>query len=44
LELDNAGLISSNMAELLVKCVVKMAYRESADKISKISGQSISAM
>lgn len=44
LELDNVGLISSNMAELLVKCVTEMSYRESADKISEISGQSISAM
>ena len=44
LELDNIGLISTNMAELLVKGITELSYRECASKISKMTGQTISAM
>lgn len=44
LELDNIGLISTNMAELLVKSVTEMSYRQSAAKVTEMTGQSISAM
>lgn len=44
LELDNVGLISTNMAELLVKGITEMSYRECAAKISEMTGQTISAM
>lgn len=44
LELDNVGLISTNMAELLVSGITEMSYRECAAKVSGMTGQSISAM
>ena len=44
LQLDNVGLISTNMAELLVKGITEMSYRECAAKVSGMTGQSISAM
>lgn len=44
LQLDNVGLISTNMAELLVKGITEMSYRECAAKISEMTGQVISAM
>ena len=44
LELDNVGLISTNMAELLVSSITEMSYRECAAKVSGMTGQSISAM
>ena len=44
LELDNIGLISTNMAELLVKGITELSYRECAAKVSEMTGQRISAM
>ena len=44
LELENIGLISTNMAELLVKGITELSYRECASKISEMTGQTISAM
>ena len=44
LELENIGLISTNMAELLVKGVTEQSYRACAAQISETTGQTISAM
>lgn len=44
LQLDHIGLISTNMAELLVKGITEMSYRECAAKVSEMTGQTISAM
>ena len=44
LELENVGLISTNMAELLVKGITELSYRECAKQISGMTGQTISAM
>ncbi len=44
LQLDNIGLISTNMAEILVKGITELSYRECAAKVSGMTGQSISAM
>ena len=44
LELDGVGLISTNMAELMVQGITELSYRECAAKISGMTGQSISAM
>lgn len=44
LELDNVGLISTNMAGLLVKGITELSYRECASKVSEMTGQRISAM
>lgn len=44
LELENVGLISTNMARLLVSAITEMSYRECAAKASQMTGQSISAM
>lgn len=44
LQLPSVGLISSNMAELLVKGITELSYRECAAKVSEMTGQSISAM
>ena len=44
LELDHVGLISTNMAELLVKGITELSYRECAAKVSEMTGQTISAM
>lgn len=44
LQPGNVGLISTNMAELLVKGITQMSYRECAAKVSEMTGQTISAM
>ena len=44
LELEHVGFISTNMAELMVKSVTEMSYRECAAKVTEMTGQSISAM
>ena len=44
LQPDNVGLISTNMAELLVKGITELSYRECAKKVSEMTGQTISAM
>ncbi len=44
LKLDHVGLNSSNMAELLVKGITKLSYREYASQGSKMTGRIISAM
>lgn len=44
LELENVGLISTNMAEFLVKGITELSYRECASKVSEMTGQTISAM
>ena len=44
LELDPIGLISTNMAELMVQGITELSYRECVAKISRMTGQSISAM
>ena len=44
LQPDNVGLISTNMAELLVKGITELSYRECAKKVSEMTGQRISAM
>lgn len=44
LELENIGLISTNMAEMLVKGITEQSYRACAAQISETTGQTISAM
>ena len=44
LELDQAGLISTNLAERLVKGITELSYRECAAQVSEMTGQTISAM
>ena len=44
LELNPVGLISTNMAELMVHGITEMSYRECAAKVSEMTGQTISAM
>lgn len=44
LRLDNIGLISENVAELMVSSITEMSYRNCAAKISGMTGQRISAM
>lgn len=44
LGLENIGLISTNMAELLVKGNTELSYRECAAKVREMTGQKISAM
>ena len=44
LELDQVGLISTNMAQLLVKGITELSYRECASQVSEMTGQTISAM
>ncbi len=44
LKLDNIGLISENVVELMVSSITEMSYRNCAEKISEMTGQSISAM
>ena len=44
LELENVGLISMNMAEILVSGITELSYRECAAKASQMTGQTISAM
>ena len=44
LELENIGLISENYASMLVAGITEMSYRTCAEKMSRMTGQSISAM
>lgn len=44
LELDSIGLVSTNMAEIMVHSITEMSYRECAAKVSEMTGQTISAM
>lgn len=44
LEISGVGLISMNMAEQMVCNITEMSYRETAEKITEMTGQSISAM
>ena len=44
LELGNIGLISENNASMLVAGITEMSYRTCAEKMSRMTGQSISAM
>ena len=44
LELEHVGFISTNMAELMVKSVTEMSYHQSAEKVTEMTGQTISAM
>ena len=44
LKLENIGLISTNMAELLVKGITEQSYRACAAQVSEMTGQTISAM
>lgn len=44
LELDQVGLISTNLAELVVKGITELSYRECAAQVSEMTGQTISAM
>ena len=44
LDLDPVGLISTNMAELMLQGITELSYRECAAKISAMTGQRISAM
>ena len=44
MELENIGLISTNMAELLVKGITEQSYRACAAQVSEMTGQTISAM
>ncbi len=44
LQLDNIGLISENCVELMVSSITEMSYRNCAEKITQMTGQSISAM
>ena len=44
LSLENVGLISENYAALLVSEVTELSYRECAEKVTAMTGQSISAM
>ena len=44
LELENVGLISENYAGMLVAGITEMSYRACAEKASRMTGQSISAM
>lgn len=44
LEISGVGLISMNMAEQMVSNITEISYRETAEKITEMTGQSISAM
>ena len=44
LEISGVGLISMNMAEQMVSGITEMSYRETAEKVTEMTGQSISAM
>ena len=44
LEITGVGLISMNMAEQMVSNITEMSYRETAETITEMTGQSISAM
>ena len=44
LKIASIGLISENMAEQLVAGITEMSYRECAQKVTEMTGQTISAM
>jgi hypothetical protein len=44
LQLEKIGLISTNLAEKLVEGITEMSYRECANKVTEMTGQSISPM
>lgn len=44
LEISGVGLISMNMAEQMVSSITEMSYRETAERITEMTGQRISAM
>ncbi len=44
LEISGVGLISMNMAEQMVSSITETSYRETASRITEMTGQSISAM
>lgn len=44
LEISGVGLISMNMAEQMVSSITEMSYRQTAEKVTEMTGQSISAM
>ena len=44
LELGRVGLVSTNMAQLLVKGITELSYRGCAKEVSRLTGQTISAM
>ena len=44
LEIAGVGLISMNMVEQMVSNIAEMSYRETAEKMTEITGQRISAM
>lgn len=44
LQMDNVGLITRNLAEKLVQGITEMSYRECAEKVTEMTGQSISPM
>ena len=44
LELKEVGLVSTNLAQLLVKGITELSYRECAEKVRRLTGQTISAM
>lgn len=44
LRIPGVGLVSQNLADQLVAGITEMSYRETAEKVTKMTGQSISAM
>lgn len=44
LDLKNVGLISTNLAEKLVEGITELSYRQCAEKVTEMTGQSISPM
>ena len=44
LEISGVELISMNMAEQMISNITDMSYRDTAEKITEMTGQSISAM
>ena len=44
LELGRVGLVSTNLAQLLVKGITELSYRGCAEEASRLTGQTISAM
>ena len=44
LQLDNIGLVSENCVELMVSSITEMSYRTCAERVTEMTGQTISAM
>lgn len=44
LQLNSVGLISTNMAGLLVRGITELSYQECAPKVSEVTKQTVSAM